>query len=80
MKTRIKKSHSKLEKRLSLRIPSFLSGISRVLDLGCTSGPSHYNYKKSVSSASEALRSDWAILGQDIKISLNILDSRIRKK
>lgn len=49
--------------------PSFLSGVSRVMDLGATLN--EYNYMISPSEADAcATRSDWSVVGEDISFAM----------
>ncbi len=50
--------------------PSFLSGMSRVLDIGGTFDS--YNIKQTPQQADlAALKSDWVTIGNDIKYTIN---------
>lgn len=57
---------------------STMLSIARMIDIGCTSGPSHYDFKDPVTVSSEALRSDWAIIGKDMSTALSIVGERIK--
>lgn len=49
--------------------PSFLEGVSRVIDLGATM--QEYNTSKTESQADfEALRNDWCAVGHDLRSAI----------
>lgn len=55
----------------------FISGMGRVLDLGSTRNKYKYNSSKSGRVAdSRALRSDWIVIGNDIKGAYNDVKSK----
>jgi hypothetical protein len=50
--------------------PSFWSGVSRILDLGCTFDA--YNYSQSDEEAdTKAAYSDWSMVGSDLLASMS---------
>lgn len=52
-------------------MPSFLSGVSRALDLGATFDQSAYNLSQTTEEADTwALANDWAVVGQDLRAAL----------
>jgi len=61
-----------IKKSLSLypfTVPSFLSGIARLLDVGGTFN-SFYYIENAEEADSVAIESDWAIIGNDMKNTL----------
>ncbi len=62
-------------------MPSFLSGVARAVDLGATF--TQYNISPNGAIADErALRSDWKVVGQDLKKAMDQNDcgnSRLQK-
>ena len=53
---------------LDIKVPSFLSGMSRILDLGCT-----YNNSVILDPKSDykAMKSDWENVGLDLRNSIH---------
>lgn len=59
--------------------PSFLSGMSRVLDIGSVFN--RYNESKAPEEADiKALMSDWLAIGMDLQDSINIYDKTLQKQ
>jgi hypothetical protein len=55
--------------------PSFLEGVSRIMDFGNTLN--EYNYSQSDEEADEkALRMDWAMVGVDLRNAMKIAKSQ----
>ncbi len=58
--------------------PSFIEGVSRLLDLGATL--QRYNDSVDENQAdSQALKSDWKAIGNDLKSSIRTYEQRIAK-
>ncbi len=56
--------------------PSFLSGMARVLDLGCTLN--EYNYSAFPEKADyHAVNSDWRVVGSDIRSAMARYENQI---
>jgi hypothetical protein len=59
--------------------PSFVEGISRILDLGITL--QKYNTSENESDAdSRALKSDWEVIGNDLKSSIKTYEQQAHPK
>ena len=58
-------------------MPSLLTGMARILDLGATLSKHSYNFSATPEEAdSEAIWSDWVMVGQDIQaVYDDMLDS-----
>ena len=61
--------------KLDIKLPSFLSGMSRVLDMGCTFNSTELLDGK---SDQEALKSDWEIVGADLESSISQWSSNVK--
>lgn len=58
--------------------PSFLEGMSRMLDLGATL--QDYNISETEQEAdTKALRSDWRAVGEDLKFSIKNYEQKLTK-
>ena len=58
--------------------PSFIEGMSRVIDLGGTL--QEYNTSETENKADmEALRSDWRAVGDDLKFSIKNYEQKLAK-
>lgn len=58
--------------------PSFVEGMSRVVDLGATL--QEYNTSETEHQADiEALRSDWQTVGKDLKVSIKKYEQGLAK-
>lgn len=64
--------------RLFRNEPSFIEGLSRLLDLG--SRPERYNESETPEGADyDALESDWQAVGNDMKASIKAYEQRLAK-
>lgn len=57
--------------------PNLISGISRVMDLGCTYN-TFYIHDNSYKADKKMLKSDWTAIGADILFTLNKISSEIK--
>ena len=62
--------------KLNIEVPSFISGMSRILDLGCTLRESSKTF--SFKSDYEEMKSDWNNVGQDLNNSITNWKSNVR--
>lgn len=59
-----------ITRNIKKRRPNFTKGMARVLDLGSTINRYIYN-DDSEEIDSKAMRSDWEMVGEDIKLAIN---------
>lgn len=58
--------------------PSFVEGMSRVLDVGCTI--QEYNTSETENKADiEALKNDWRAVGEDLAFSIKSYEQKLPK-
>lgn len=60
-------------------MPSFLRGISRILDLGAT-GVSYNESKNEIEADMKAINSDWIIVGNDIREAMDEFSKESKPK
>ncbi len=64
---------------LKFSLDSFILGAGRAFDLGATRSTTIYHVPNKISDA-EAILSDWAIVGEDIKTSIEKFEKEQSKK
>ncbi len=77
MKAETKQYYARLKNRLSCPIPSFFSGIAKVLDLGCFLAPHHRDHEDPLMAASKAIERDWRAIGEDMNTALCKLNQHL---